>query len=108
MSMIHIRAIANDDLVTHSAELEGLQVQTDFMDIKGRFVSGLFAGATVLPSGRIGIKVNRYLDSRRVMDSASVPPGNDPMDRKWRTTVHLPDGHPVLALVDAESAKVSA
>lgn len=93
---IEIRDIRNDSLVELTPDLEGLQVQTDFTDPRGRLVPGKFQSAKVLPDGRIGIKLTRRLNGADVLDSVAVPAGNDPFKRPFRTLVHVPSGNPVL------------
>lgn len=98
---IQIRNIPNDDLLALAPQLTGLHIQTSFTDHNGRLVSGNFEGAKVMDNGRIGIKLTRYLGGKHVLDSASVPAGNDPLGRPWRTAVHVRTGSKLLASLDA-------
>ncbi|NKX55988.1 hypothetical protein [Arthrobacter mobilis] len=66
---IELRSIPNDDLISRAEEIAGLQVNTDFADIRGRMVSGKFISAKALDRGLIGVKLERWLDGRHVMDS---------------------------------------
>jgi hypothetical protein len=84
---IHIRNIANDDLISLAPQLTGLHVQTDFTDHNGRLISGNTEGVKALSEDRIAIKLFRYLNGKQVLDSAAVPAGKDPMGRPWRTSV---------------------
>jgi hypothetical protein len=93
---IKIRDIANDSLVGLSPELAGLPIQTDFTDTKGRLVSGSFEQATALNNGKIAIKLTRNLNGNRVLDSVTVPAGNDPFGRPFRTLMHIPADNPGL------------
>ncbi len=93
---IEIRDIKNDSLIDLAPELAGLHIQTDFTDARGRLVSGSFQSAKVLDGERIAIIVNRFLNGQHVLDSVTVPAGNDPFKRPFRTLVHIPADNPVL------------
>lgn len=86
---IQIRNIPNDDIISLASRLDGLHIQTGSTDHNGRLVSGNFQSAKAMPDGRIGIKLTRYMNGRHVLDSVAVPSGNDPLDRPWRTAVHV-------------------
>lgn len=104
---IEIRTIANDSLVALTPELDGLHIQTSFTDIKGRLVSGTFVEAKVLDDFTIAITLKRYLNGEHVMDSAVVNSGRDPLGRPWDSDVHIPSGHPLLAIL-ATKGQVAA
>ncbi|ACL42274.1 hypothetical protein Achl_4323 (plasmid) [Pseudarthrobacter chlorophenolicus A6] len=98
---IQIRRIPNDTIVALAAQLNGLHVQTDFTDIKGRLVSGNLQSARPLDDGRIAITLTRYLNGEHVLDGATVPSGNDPLGRPWRTAFHIPEGSGLLPSLEA-------
>jgi hypothetical protein len=98
---IHMRNIPNDDLVALSPQLTGLHVQTGSTDHYGRLVSGNFQSAKVMTDGRIAIKLTRYMNGHHVLDSITVPAGNDPLGRPWSTAVHVGEGSDLLASLDA-------
>lgn len=93
---IEIRDIRNDSLIELAPELAGLHIQTDFTDLKGRLVSGTFQSAKPMGACRIAITLTRFLNGHHVVDSVSVPAGNDPFNRPFRTLLHIPEDSPVL------------
>jgi hypothetical protein len=103
---IHIRNIPNDDIIGLASQLDGLHIQTGSTDHNGRLVSGNFRSAKVMADGRIGIKLTRYMNGQHVLDSVAVPAGNDPMERPWRTAVHVRSDSQLFA--DLESPGVAA
>jgi hypothetical protein len=98
---IHIRNIPNDDLVALAPQLAGLHIQTGSTDHNGRLVSGNIESAKVMEDGRIAIKLTRYMNGQHVLDSVTVPGGNDPLDRPWRTAVHVREGSALFAELEA-------
>lgn len=104
---IHIRNIANDDIIGLACQLDGLHIQTGSTDHNGRLVSGNFQSAKVTDDGRIGIKLTRYMNGQHVLDSVAVPAGNDPLERPWRTAFHVRAGSPLLAQLDAASPEAT-
>lgn len=96
---IEIRDVRNDHLIELAQELAGLHVQADFTDPKGRLVSGSFLGAKMMGDDRIAITVKRFLNGQYVRDSVTVPAGNDPFNRPFRTLVHIPTDDPVLGRI---------
>lgn len=93
---IEIRDIKNDRLIDLAPELAGLHIQTDCTDTRGRLVSGTFQSAKVLDDDRIAVIVSRFLNGQHVLDSVTVPAGDDPFKRPFRTLVHIPADNPVL------------
>lgn len=83
-------------------DLQGLHIQTDFTDHRGRLVSGKFVSAKTLPDGSIGIKVERYLDGEWVLDGARVSAGEVMPGHHFTSTVHGPES--VLAPEVTEAA----
>ncbi|GAA4033325.1 hypothetical protein GCM10023063_16120 [Arthrobacter methylotrophus] len=98
---IQIRSIPNDDVIALSKQLDGLHIQTGSVDHNGRLVSGTFQSAKVLPDGRIGIKLTRYMNGKHVLDSVAVQAGTDPLGRPWRTAVHVREGSQLFDTLDA-------
>jgi hypothetical protein len=98
---IQIRSIPNDDVVALSKQLSGLHIQTGSVDHNGRLVTGNFQSAKVMPDGRIGIKLTRYMQGKHVLDSVAVPAGTDPLGRPWRTAVHVREDSQLFATLDA-------
>lgn len=102
---IHIRNVPNDDLVALAPQLAGLHIQTGSTDHNGRLVSGNLESAKVMDNGRIAIKLTRYMNGHHVMDSVTVPAGNDPLGRAWRTAVHVREGSDLLAALEASTSE---
>lgn len=98
---IEIRNVPNDDLVALAPQLAGLHIQTGSTDHNGRLVSGNIRSAKVMDNGRIAIKLTRYMNGQHVLDSVTVPAGNDPLGRPWRTAVHVRSDSALLASLDA-------
>jgi hypothetical protein len=98
---IQIRNIPNDDIVSLAARLSGLHVHTGSTDHNGRLLSGNFYTAKVLDNGRIAIKLTRYMNGHHVLDTVTVPAGNDPLGRPWRTAVDVRSDSDLLVSLDA-------
>ncbi|QCB97678.1 hypothetical protein E5206_12740 [Arthrobacter sp. PAMC25564] len=102
---IHIRNIPNDDpnddLVALTPQLAGLHIQTGSTDHNGRLVSGNIESAKAMPDGRIAIRLTRYMNGRHVLDSVTVPSGNDQLGRPWRTAVHVREDSQLFAALEA-------
>ena len=98
---LQIRNIPNDAIIGLAARLTGLHIQTSSTDLSGRLVSGNFENAKGMADGRIGIKLTRYMNGHRVLDSVAVPSGNDPLGRPWRTAFHVREDSELLAILDA-------
>lgn len=98
---IQIRNIPNDDILGLAVQLDGLHIQTGSTDHNGRLVSGNFRSAKVMPDGRIGIKLTRYMNGHHVLDSVAVPAGTDPLNRPWRTAFHVREDSPLFTALEA-------
>lgn len=98
---LQIRNIPNDDILTLADRLAGLHIQTSSTDISGRLVSGNFQSAKAMADGRIGIKLTRYMNGKHVLDSVAVPAGTDPLNRPWRTAVHVRSDSQLFADLEA-------
>lgn len=98
---IRIRNIANDDLIALAPQLTGLHVQTGFTDHNGRLVSGNIHTIKTLGEDRIAIQLYRYMNGKHILDSATVPAGNDPLGRPWRTAVHVREDSDLFTELEA-------
>lgn len=101
VTSIRIRTISNDELMGLAPQLTGLHVQTSFTDHNGRLVSGNIHSIKPMDDGRIAINLFRYMGGKQVLDSATVPAGNDSLGRPWRTAVHVREDNDLFAELEA-------